>query len=76
MTEHAHSKLCFYLPFQITSSRHAQWLEMIAVGGPTFDDVPPFQWSKADFGPTTRHVGHPDIFKFNPIIHKWGGRAD
>lgn len=61
---------------KITSYGLFQSLEMIACGGPTYDQVPPFQWSKADFGPTTRHVGHPDKFTFTPIVHKWRSRGD
>ena len=42
-------------------------LEFIAVSGPTYDQQPPFQWSKADFADACPHVGQPDIFKFETI---------
>jgi hypothetical protein len=47
--------------------------EFIAVAGPTYDDadVTPFVWSKADFGNSTDHYGHPDVWKFTPILVKW-----
>ncbi|XP_040576253.1 putative phospholipase B-like 2 [Lepeophtheirus salmonis] len=43
----------------------------IAGGGPTYDSVEPFQWSKADFGKTTPHFGHPDKWAFKPIKVDW-----
>ena len=44
-------------------------LEFIAVSGPTFDQQPPFQWSKADFVADCPHVGQPDMFKFEPVYY-------
>jgi hypothetical protein len=48
-------------------------LEFIAIAGPTHDDgdITPFQWSKADFGNTTNHFGHPDKWVFDPFYVKW-----
>ncbi|XP_035209140.1 putative phospholipase B-like 2 isoform X2 [Stegodyphus dumicola] len=46
-------------------------LEFVAIGGPTYDPLPPFQWSKSDFDKEVKHEGHPDLWKFKPIIHKW-----
>lgn len=42
----------------------------IAWAGPTYDDLPPFQWSKTDFL-SLPHYGMPDKFEFEPLIHKW-----
>ena len=42
-------------------------LEFIAISGPTYQELPPFQWSKADFAAACPHYGHPDVFKFNPV---------
>lgn len=42
--------------------------QFIAIGGPTYDQQPPFQWSKSDFGPTTPHISHPDLWKFGPVM--------
>ncbi|XP_033747259.1 putative phospholipase B-like 2 [Pecten maximus] len=39
----------------------------VTVSGPTSDQQPPFQWSKADFASGCPHVGHPDLFNFDPI---------
>lgn len=46
-------------------------LEFIAISGPTYDSVPPFQWSKSDFDNKVKHKGHPDLWKFKPVIHNW-----
>lgn len=56
----------------MTNSEMFGSLEFVSVAGPTSDQQPPFQWSKADFGQKTAHLGHPDMFLFKPIQHKWG----
>ena len=62
---HIHSnELSFLLsPFTLQMSQ----MEFISIAGPTYDQQPPFQWSKVDFADTTPHWGHPDIFKFEQI---------
>ncbi|XP_052256063.1 putative phospholipase B-like 2 isoform X2 [Dreissena polymorpha] len=52
---------------KLTNLDMFQRLEFIAVSGPTWDQLPPFQWSKADFAAACPHNGHPDVFKFDPI---------
>ena len=52
-----------------TSFRMVPSLDFVAVGGPTFDPLPPFQWSLSDFNVT--HAGHPDLWKFEPIQTRW-----
>ncbi|CAF0754477.1 unnamed protein product [Brachionus calyciflorus] len=58
---------------KVTSFKMAQNLEFIGINGPTYDDkdVPPFEWSKADFGNTTNHFGHPDKWEFEPYHFHW-----
>lgn len=56
---------------KLTSYELFQNFEFVAFGGPTYDPLPPFQWSKSDFDKTVKHEGHPDLWKFKPIIHKW-----
>ena len=51
----------------------ASKLEFIAQSSPAFDQVPPFQWSKSDFAGTVKHMGQPDLWKFEPVHHKWSG---
>ncbi|KAI8784535.1 phospholipase B-like 2 [Biomphalaria glabrata] len=41
-------------------------LSFLAISSPTYDDLPPFQWSKSDYN-TMSHVGHPDLWMF-PLI--------
>jgi hypothetical protein len=43
-------------------------LQFVAISGPTYDQLPPFQWSKADFSDSTPHIGQPDVFQFDPIM--------
>lgn len=56
---------------KLTSSKMAQNLQFVAYGGPTYDDLPPFQWSKVDFAFNTPHFGHPDLWQFKPVTHQW-----
>lgn len=55
------------LIFQLTNHAMFKNLEFIAISGPTYDQLPPFQWSKADFEKDCPHFGHPDVFKFKPV---------
>ena len=57
--------------FQLTTSSLAKNLDFIAVSSPTYDQQPPFQWSKSDFKDKVNHIGHPDLFKFEPITTNW-----
>ncbi|XP_054714812.1 putative phospholipase B-like 2 [Uloborus diversus] len=56
---------------KLTSSQLFKNLQFVAIGGPTYDPLPPFQWSKSDFDKLVKHEGHPDLWKFEPVIHKW-----
>ena len=56
---------------KLTNSKLATDLEFVAYGGPTYDDLPPFQWSKVDFAYNTPHYGHPDLWQFEPVTHQW-----
>lgn len=44
--------------------------QFVAIGGPTYDPLPPFQWSKSSVS-KLRHFGQPDKFQFEPLIHHW-----
>uniref|UniRef100_A0A8R1DX35 Phospholipase B-like n=1 Tax=Caenorhabditis japonica TaxID=281687 RepID=A0A8R1DX35_CAEJA len=46
-------------------------LQFVSQGGPTWGKVPSFKWSEFDFKDKVKHVGHPDEWKFNPLIHTW-----
>jgi len=43
----------------------------IAQSGPTFDNVPAFDWSTSFYREKVSHAGHPQIWKFEPIKLKW-----
>ncbi|XP_055963141.1 putative phospholipase B-like 2 [Sorex fumeus] len=55
---------------KVTSMGLAQNLRMVAVSGPTWDQVPPFQWSTSAFGHLL-HMGQPDLWKFMPVEVVW-----
>jgi hypothetical protein len=56
---------------KVTSRPLALRLDMVAQSGPTWDPLPPFQWSKQDFKDDTPHVGHPDTWQFEPVTNLW-----
>ncbi|CAI9744262.1 Hypothetical predicted protein [Octopus vulgaris] len=56
------------IDMKLTNSTLIKDLSFIAIAGPTCDDVPIFQWSKAGFNDSVPHFGHPDIFKFPPYV--------
>lgn len=43
---------------------------MLAVSGPTWDQVPPFQWSTSPYKDLI-HMGQPDTWAFKPIKVTW-----
>lgn len=55
---------------QVTSSALAKALRLLAVSGPTWDQLPPFQWSTSPFSGML-HMGQPDLWKFSPIEVSW-----
>ncbi|XP_068095783.1 putative phospholipase B-like 2 [Hyperolius riggenbachi] len=55
---------------KVTSYEFAKQHKMVVVNGPTWDQVPPFQWSTSPFSNLV-HMGHPDLWKFDPIIIRW-----
>ncbi|KAH7964880.1 hypothetical protein HPB49_002205 [Dermacentor silvarum] len=59
---------------KLTNSSLFTNLEFTAVGGPTWDQVPPFQWSTS--GLKDRHEGQPDLWKFTPFTHQWRSASE
>ncbi|XP_053443374.1 putative phospholipase B-like 2 [Nycticebus coucang] len=55
---------------KVTSMSLAKALSLLAVSGPTWDQVPPFQWSTSPFS-SQLHMGQPDLWKFLPIEVWW-----
>ena len=46
----------------------AKKFSQIVAGGPTFDQQPPFRWSKTEW---KKPLGHPDVFRFEPRLLDW-----
>jgi len=44
--------------------------QFLAIGGPTYDPLPPFEWSTSSEKDRPHH-GMPDRYEFEPIIHHW-----
>uniref|UniRef100_A0A2K5PKV1 Phospholipase B-like n=1 Tax=Cebus imitator TaxID=2715852 RepID=A0A2K5PKV1_CEBIM len=55
---------------KVTSMSLAKILSLLAASGPTWDQVPPFQWSTSPFS-TLLHMGQPDLWKFAPVKVSW-----
>ncbi|NWI17870.1 PLBLB protein, partial [Crypturellus soui] len=55
---------------KITSFSLAATFRLLAASGPTWDDVPPFQWSTSPYS-NLLHMGHPDLWKFPPVVVHW-----
>ncbi|XP_044776939.1 putative phospholipase B-like 2 isoform X2 [Neomonachus schauinslandi] len=55
---------------KVTSMALARAFHIIAVSGPTWDQLPPFQWSSSPFSGLL-HMGQPDLWKFSPIEVWW-----
>ncbi|XP_078523272.1 putative phospholipase B-like 2 [Lissotriton helveticus] len=55
---------------KVTSFEMARVYGMVAVSGPTWDDLPPFQWSTSPFS-VLLHMGHPDLWQFDPVEVLW-----
>ncbi|NWX94144.1 PLBLB protein, partial [Nothoprocta pentlandii] len=55
---------------KITSFSLAPTFRFVAASGPTWDDVPPFQWSTSPYS-SLLHMGHPDLWKFPPVLVRW-----
>ncbi|XP_047416542.1 putative phospholipase B-like 2 [Sciurus carolinensis] len=56
---------------KVTSLSLAKVLGLWAASGPTWDQVPPFQWSTSPFRDVL-HMGQPDLWRFLPLEVSWG----
>uniref|UniRef100_A0A8D2JJS9 Phospholipase B-like n=1 Tax=Sciurus vulgaris TaxID=55149 RepID=A0A8D2JJS9_SCIVU len=56
---------------KVTSLSLAKVLGLLAASGPTWDQVPPFQWSTSPFRDVL-HMGQPDLWRFLPLEVSWG----
>ncbi|OBS58830.1 hypothetical protein A6R68_10027 [Neotoma lepida] len=55
---------------KVTSFSLAKLMSMLAASGPTWDQLPPFQWSRSPFH-NMLHMGQPDLWTFSPIKVPW-----
>ncbi|XP_061674338.1 putative phospholipase B-like 2 [Syngnathoides biaculeatus] len=58
------------IDMKLTSYGMFRRYEMLAVSGPTWDQVPPFQWSTSPYKDVL-HMGQPDIWAFKPVKVTW-----
>ncbi|XP_064620556.1 putative phospholipase B-like 2 [Lineus longissimus] len=58
---------------KVTSSILIKKLEFVAISGPTYTNLPPFQWSTSDFK-DVRHEGLPDLWKFPVVQYDWDSK--
>ncbi|XP_063000420.1 putative phospholipase B-like 2 [Elgaria multicarinata webbii] len=56
---------------KVTSFEMARNYSFIATSGPTWDNLPAFQWSSSPYH-NLLHMGHPDVWRFSPIQVRWG----
>ncbi|MGH0155139.1 UNVERIFIED_CONTAM: hypothetical protein FKN15_028548 [Acipenser sinensis] len=54
------------LRIPVTSFSLYRDYQLLAVSGPTWDQVPPFQWSRSPYS-RLLHMGHPDTWAF-PVV--------
>ncbi|XP_036382815.1 putative phospholipase B-like 2 [Megalops cyprinoides] len=56
---------------KVTSYALFRDYQLFAASGPTWDQVPPFQWSKSPYSGLL-HMGHPDLWAFPTVSVRWG----
>ncbi|XP_003742442.1 putative phospholipase B-like 2 [Galendromus occidentalis] len=54
---------------KVADARSIRDFSFLAICGPTNDIQPTFSWSESVF--SQRPLGHPDVFDFKPVRHKW-----
>ncbi|XP_064392247.1 putative phospholipase B-like 2 [Halichondria panicea] len=57
------------IDMKVTNYKMFQSHSCMASSGPTFEEQPPFQWSKSGFTPVP--LGHPDVWNFKPVHVSW-----
>nr|XP_027205368.1 putative phospholipase B-like 2 [Dermatophagoides pteronyssinus] len=58
------------LDVKLTNYNHSKLLQMIAVSGPTYDQVPVFSWQTTKLK-NIKHLDQPIEWKFKPILTDW-----
>uniref|UniRef100_A0AC35U4X8 Phospholipase B-like n=1 Tax=Rhabditophanes sp. KR3021 TaxID=114890 RepID=A0AC35U4X8_9BILA len=57
------------LDMKATNFELFKQMRMEVIGGPTYGDVPPFDWRTTLV--EAKHFGQPDLWKFDPVITEW-----
>lgn len=57
------------LDYKGTNYENFKKLRIQAIGGPTYDPLPPFDWRTTDID--AKHEGQPKLWKFRPFITEW-----
>ncbi|KAI8424712.1 hypothetical protein MSG28_006666 [Choristoneura fumiferana] len=59
---------------KVTSAYLRNEYQFVAVSSPPHNisrGLPPFTWSDFDLGRSISHIGHPDVWTFAPLMHRW-----
>jgi|EndMetStandDraft_8_1072994.scaffolds.fasta_scaffold1850945_1 hypothetical protein len=59
------------LDYKGTNYELFKQLRFRAIGSPSYEHVPAFQWSTSNLEKTVKHVGHPDLWNFKAVERKW-----
>uniref|UniRef100_A0A914GPK4 Phospholipase B-like n=1 Tax=Globodera rostochiensis TaxID=31243 RepID=A0A914GPK4_GLORO len=59
------------LDYKGTDYKMFKKLQFRAWSGPTYDDVPVFDWRDSDLAPTVKHFGQPLRWDFLPVDYEW-----
>ncbi|GAB6033389.1 Putative phospholipase B-like 2 [Chamberlinius hualienensis] len=60
------------IDMKLTNYSMFSTLQFIAIGGPTYETVPPFCWSTYESnGEEIEHPGQPDLWNFDPVLTVW-----
>uniref|UniRef100_A0A914UZU6 Phospholipase B-like n=1 Tax=Plectus sambesii TaxID=2011161 RepID=A0A914UZU6_9BILA len=54
-----------------TNSVLMKKLRFRAIAGPTYDQVPAFNWKTSPLRDVVKHFAQPDLWRFDPIVHPW-----
>nr|CAD2167430.1 unnamed protein product [Meloidogyne enterolobii] len=59
------------LDYKGTNYELAKQLRFRAWSGPTYGNVPVFDWRTSLLAPKVKHFGHPDRWDFKPVDYRW-----
>jgi len=59
------------LDYKGTNYELFKQLRFRAIGSPSYENVPPFNWATSELAKTVKHMGHPDLWHFEQVERKW-----